>query len=548
MSSKTLNSKKENLNEYKHCVHFLLSCASMCCSAFVPFAFKSANSTSDDKKDMTQPRGDPTEIAILESADFCNVNRKVLFEKNVLVNEQAFDYKKKYMTTVRKNNKKYSVYMKGAPEAVLSNCAYILENSKIRKINKKDIQKINSTLVSYSKEGLRVLAVAYADSISKKDVNNSKFSNLCWVGLVGLIDPPRPQVHDAISACTTAGIRTVMLTGDSQLTARAIANQIGITTSKKNIISGDEIETMSDYDLRSLVKNLVLCYRATPDHKFRIINALQQVGEIVAVTGDGVNDAPSIKKADIGIAMGVGGTDVARSASDLVLLDNNFNTLVKAIEYGRSIFANILSFVRFQFTTNVAAITLMFTSPLLGLGLPLTPLQILWVNIIMDGPPALALGVEPPKKDSMLIPPRNPKKPLLSIDKWMTIFISAFLMAILTLIVFYVYLKTQPYKAQTMAFCTFVILQLANALNCRSYTLSVFNKFFSNKILLFALSLTLIAQISIVYISEIGVYFHTLALNVFDWSLIFSLGILIIVWGEFRKLIFAKFNSKSQVA
>jgi Ca2+-transporting ATPase len=273
---------------------------------------------------------------------------------------------------------------------------------------------------------------------------------------------------------------------------------------------------------------------------------LQLNGEVVAVTGDGVNDAPSIKKADIGIAMGIGGTDVARGAADMVLTDNNFGTLVKAIEKGRSIFDNIVSFVRFQLTTNVAALSLMFISPLMGLPLPLRPLQILWINIIMDGPPALALGMEPAKENVMERPPRDVNESILNRKILSTIFISAAMIFFATLFVYIYYLQFFPQKAGTIAFCLFVFLQLANSLNCRSLKLSALKDILSNKPLVAALLFSLIAQISIIYIPSLQELFATVPLDIADWLIVFGMAIGLMLLGDARKKMPLLLGKKAQ--
>ncbi|MFH1095596.1 MAG: cation-translocating P-type ATPase, partial [Candidatus Micrarchaeota archaeon] len=409
-----------------------------------------------DKNRLVGSRGDPTEVALLVAAHKGGLDATRLRDSWILSKQRPFEYARKMMVQVREWEGQHVSYVKGAPEVVLARCTRILGPEGERPISAADRQRIKTAYEDCAAQALRTLGVARKKmASSKSDLAKEKHGlyeeGLTWLGVVGLMDPPRPEVRAALATCQKAGVRVIMLTGDSPLTARRIAQDLGILEAGKKPVLGDEIDRMSDAQLAEAVRGMAVCARATPDHKFRIVKALQAAGEIVALTGDGVNDAPSIKKADIGVAMGIGGTDVARGSADIILLDNNFGTLVRAVERGRSIFENIRSFVHFQFTTNVAALALMFASPLLFVVLPLKPVQILWINIIMDGPPALALGLEPARSDVMVRAPRRPSAPFLGRPMLASIVFGGLSMAAVTLGIFGYYLAHEPAKAGTMA-------------------------------------------------------------------------------------------------
>lgn len=488
--------------------------------------------------EVEQALGDGTEIAVMLACHNSGINPHSRTQKAIA--SFAFDHERKRSSAVISSNSQILSYAKGAPEIIFQRCTHILgSDMRVRPLGEKDKEIILQKMEEYSADALRLIAVAYKKMPKKSNyLAKEAESNLVWAGLLGLIDPPRKEVAGALELCQKAGIRVIMLTGDSAQTARAIASRLKILASGSKIILGDEINSLSSGQLAERLKSVSVCARATPEHKFRIVKALQQCGHVVALTGDGVNDAPSIKKADVGIAMGIGGTDVARGAADIVLTDNNFATLVNAIRIGRSIFENIRSFVSYQLTTNVSALSLMFISPVLGMPLPLLPLHILWINVLMDGPPALSLGAEPPAKDIMLRPPRKSSEPFLSKKMVFSIFFAAITMTLITLGIFSFYLKNEPYKAITMAFSTFVFLQLANSLNCRSRTLSAFEMVLSNKWLVFAISVCLIMQLSIVQLGFFEQFFSTSPLDLRDWMLALACSALLLIIGDIYKKLF----------
>jgi Ca2+-transporting ATPase len=345
-------------------------------------------------------------------------------------------------------------------------------------------------------------------------------------------DDPRPEVKDAISVCNEAGIRSMMITGDFKVTAAAIAKEIGITG---KAITGNELDAMSDQELAQHIEELGIVARVSPEHKTRIVTALKQKGHIVAMTGDGVNDAPSLKKADIGIAMGITGTDVAKEAADMVLTDDNFASIVTAVEEGRHIFDNIKKFIYFLLCCNVGEIFVLFFAIVLGFSRPLIPIQILWINLVTDGFPALALGVDPPETGIMKRKPRDPKEGIFAEGRGRHIIEVGVLMSVLVLAGFHFCGKDMDH-ARTLAFSTLVFVQLAHTFNSRSERRSIFDTgFFSNIYLVGAVLLSVALQLSVVYVPVLQPLFKTVPLGGSDWALILGLSVCVIVFGELKK-------------
>ena len=362
--------------------------------------------------------------------------------------------------------------------------------------------------------------------------------NLTFVGLVGLLDPPRAETRDAIAMCRQAGIQVKMITGDHKTTACAIAETLGITG---GAITGAEIDAMSDTALSEKIESVGVFARVAPEHKVRLVGALQQRGHVVAMTGDGVNDAPAVKHAHMGIAMGVSGTDVTKEAADMVLTDDNFATIVRAVREGRTIFDNIGKFVRFQLSTNIGALLTVGIAPVLGMPVPFTAIQILWVNIIMDGPPAMALGVDPTRPGIMNKPPRGLSERLL--DGRLLIRLAGFgsIMTLGTLGVLYYALGTgNALHATTLAFTTFVLFQVFNVFNARSGSSSAFTSYlFTNRNLWLALVGVLSLQVAAVHWPPAQTVFSTTALSISDWLLASSVAASILFIEEIRKLVLA---------
>ncbi|MEM4633876.1 MAG: calcium-translocating P-type ATPase, PMCA-type [Candidatus Anstonellaceae archaeon] len=480
--------------------------------------------------------GDPTEAALVEAVEACGADVRKIRQAHRKIDELPFDSDRKMMSAICAYGSKRLALVKGAPEKILPRCSKILLSGKEAKMGAEWRRRIYSDSRSLGDSGMRVLALAYRKigSFSKYNSANTERS-LVFVGLCGMEDPLRPEVPQAISLCKAAGIKVVMITGDSLATAKAIASKAGMLSSGQIAIDGAELGELSDAQLDAKLDSIAVFARVTPEQKYRIVSAFMKRGEVVAVTGDGVNDAPAIKKADIGVAMGISGTDVSKEVADLVLTDDNFASIVNAVKYGRAIFNNIKSFVRYQISTNVAALSLMFSAPALGLPLPLNPIQILWINIMIDGPPALALGAEKPASDIMQKPPRNPKVSFVTKNLVLSIVVLGVVMAAITLSVFGFYLSFEPAKAYTVAFTLFVFLQLFNALNCRSAHQSLFSNFFSNPAIFAAIIFCLAIHMVIVYFEPLEEIFKTVPLDMQDFAIISSAGILIIVLEEFKK-------------
>ena len=481
--------------------------------------------------------GDPTESAILVAAAKYGIDVESMRLSREFVSEFPFDSKRKTMAVVRRENGRLVSFVKGAPEQILPMCAFALTEKGIEKLGEKQraaIAKANSLAAA---KAMRLISVAFKPlNTSAGNVSfDMAHSGLIFAGTIAMVDPPRFEVPEALAKCASAGIRVVVITGDNLLTARAISRQIGLVTKDSQCINAFEIDALSEQQLCEKVKSIAVYARATPQHKFRIVSALSNNGEVVAVTGDGVNDAPAIKKADIGISMG-SGTDVSKESADIILTDDNFATIVNAISYGRNLFDNIKSFIRFQFSTNVSAILTMLAAPLIGLSLPLLPLQALWVNIIMDGPPALALGLEGASPGSMSRPPVDPKKPFISAQLLAHVGLSCLIMAAGTLAIFFIYSNSADSlareQAQTMAFTVFVFFQLFNALNCKSAKQSLLENLFSNKLLVAALGACFALQVAIIYAAPLEQVFGTVPLGAFELGACIMVSFVIILASE----------------
>ncbi|MFA6328654.1 MAG: calcium-translocating P-type ATPase, PMCA-type [Candidatus Micrarchaeia archaeon] len=483
-----------------------------------------------------KPSGDPTETALLSAVFSCCGNARPARSSHAQLAEIPFDSERKMMSSVRQYGGKRIAFVKGAPERVFSRCKKIMLQAGEADLSPKWRKKMAGDAQSMCEDGMRVLALAYRP-VGKKGKYTAQNTerDLVLVGLVAMEDPPRPEVPNAIALCKSAGIRVVMLSGDSLPTARAIASRVGLLSPGQNAYDSSEIDGMSDSELKEAIYSAGVFARVTPEQKYRIVEAFMKCGEVVAVTGDGVNDAPAIRKADIGISMGITGTDVTKEVSDIVLTDDNFASIMHAVRYGRTTYNNIKSFARYQISTNVAALLLMFGTPALGLPTPLLPLQILWINIMVDGPPALALGAEPPKHTEMDVPPRSPKERFLSRNLLISIFFLGSTMALLAFIVFSYYQAFMPEKSFTAVFTLFVFLQLANAMNCRSGKHSVFTRFFGNPYLLGAIALSVALQLLIIYYAPLEAVFKTVPLEASDLALLVLASMALVGVEEMKK-------------
>lgn len=492
--------------------------------------------------------GDPTEGALLVAAKKANIS-----EHYPRVTELPFDSERKIMSTLHTTPRGIAAFVKGAPEVVLELCTYIYEGGSVRLLNSKDRDRIINANKAMAQEALRVLA--FAEKTNDRE-GCSDYATSCveqelvFVGLMGMMDPPREEVIDAIAQCKRAGIKTVMITGDNKLTATAVGKIIGLLDDG-NVLEGGEIEKMSDEELSKAAQSVSIYARAAPAHKLRIVDALKRNGHIVAMTGDGVNDAPALKKADIGVAMGITGTDVAREASDMVITDDNFATIVHAVEEGRRIYSNIQKGACYLLSSNFAEVAILFTAVVI-LDFPIVPLlalQILFVNLVTDEFPALGLTVEPAAKDVMNMPPRDPGENILSkrimlytIGITSTIFLGTFaLFAWSWNITHDLSLAEKTALAQTTAFATLITFELFNALNSRSLEQSVFRTgFFTNKRLLLALSGSVIAMMLAIYWEPMAAVFKTAPLGFEAWIRILLVSSTVVVTAEIMKKIFNK--------
>lgn len=448
--------------------------------------------------------GDPTETALIDMAFSVGIDKRKLDEEYVRVEEIPFDSDRKLMTTFNKNGDKIEVNTKGAPDILISRCKYVLDGDKIRDINNEDLENIKNANEEMAKNALRVLAVGYK-VVDKVEIENAE-NDLIFAGLIGMIDPPREEAKDAVHLCKTAGIKPVMITGDHKITAIAIAKELGILKDESEAITGTELEKMSDDELFNNVKKYSVYARVSPEHKVRIVEAWKKNGQIVAMTGDGVNDAPALKTANIGAAMGITGTDVAKEAADMVLTDDNFATIVSAVEEGRTIYSNIKKSISYLLSCNIGEIVTLFVATLLGWAEPLLPIHILWVNLVTDSLPALALGMEAAEPGVMKQPPRDPDEGIFSKGTGVRILLQGIFIGVVTLIS-YVYgvnygktrgMSFEEYEilGRTMAFFTLSLSQLVHAFNNRYETKSVLvNGIFNNKYLDLAAIASFIIQL-----------------------------------------------------
>ena len=454
--------------------------------------------------------------------------------------EIPFDSEHKYQATFHLNGERVCIMVKGAPDVLLGNCKTVFNENGNRALDAIQLEQIENANEQMAKTGLRVLAVACTE-VQARDFDPSSdlfafVKDLVFTGLVGLLDPPRPEARDAIALCHEAGISIKMITGDQKITAQAIAIELGIVGT---VVTSAELDAMSDAELSAGIDAMGVFTRATPEQKVRIVLALKERGHVTAMTGDGVNDAPALKTADIGVAMGLSGTDVAREAATMVLTDDNFATIVKAVKEGRTIYDNIVKFVRFQLSTNIGAILTVLIAPFLGLPLPFTPIQLLWVNIIMDGPPAMALGVDPAQPDTMSHRPRKTVDRILKLRLLGKLMSYGTIMMIGTLGVLWWGLQNgSAIHAQSLAFTTFVLFQVFNAFNARVAKRSTFNaNFFRNRALWIALISVVVLQVLAIQWAPAQAIFNVERLSASDWLLATVVASSVLLLEEIRKWI-----------
>ena len=475
--------------------------------------------------------GDPTETALVKAFYKDSKELQKFVEKSKRVYEISFDSTRKMMTVIMNENGKETCYMKGAPERVLEKCNSVLENGKVKPLTYQKKKQIYSYIEAMSNRALRCIAAAYKEENLVK--NESVECDLIFLGVAGSMDPPRIEVKDAVLKCKMAGIKPIMITGDHKNTALAIAKSINICNSDDQAVTGDELEKMSDSELVKKVNKIRVFARVSPNHKLRIVRAFKKNNNIVAMTGDGVNDAPAIKEADIGVAMGISGTDVTKEAAAMVLMDDNFATIVSAVEEGRVIYDNIRKFIRYLLSCNLGEVLTMFLASLFYLPNPLTPIQILFVNLATDGLPAIALGVDPPDKDIMRQRPRDKNEGIFARGLWEKIIVRGCLIGICTLLSFMSgrYYGMDLATCRTITLCTLVMSQLLHVFECRSERHSIFEiNIFSNIYLLGAVLVSISMICCILYIPLLSSIFNTVALNLGQWLLVlFFSGVIFLI-------------------
>jgi Ca2+-transporting ATPase len=480
--------------------------------------------------------GDPTEAALLTAAAKADIWKSQEERKSPFVDELPFDSERKKMTVVRQVDRRRVAFVKGAPDVLLADCVNIETNGAVRSLTAADRKQIAAANDDLTGQAMRVLGVAYRDldgHAGKLEVDTVE-KNLTFVGLLAMIDPPREEVKQAIRACTSAGIRTVMITGDHKNTATAIAQQLGFFQEDSLALSGEELDKLSQEQLEQQVDRIPVYARVSPEHKLRVVRAWRSRREIVAMTGDGVNDAPAVKEADIGVAMGITGTDVTKEVSDMVVTDDNFASIVAAVEEGRGIYDNILKFVHYLLSCNAGEILVMFVSSLIGLPVPLLPVQILWVNLVTDGLPALALGVDPTDPAIMKRRPRPPEERVVTRRRGLLMLTQGAFIAACSLgayaLVLYVEKEGLP-RAQTACFVVLAVSQLFHSYNCRSLTESLFKIGpFTNRHLLLATGISFMLQMAVVYTPGLQSVFNTEPLGLLDWVLVIAISSLPL-WG-----------------
>ncbi|TVY00684.1 calcium-translocating P-type ATPase, SERCA-type [Cohnella terricola] len=473
-------------------------------------------------------KGDPTEGALLVLATKTGTSKSTLHNLYTREKEFPFDAERKRMSVLVSHQGGRMVCAKGAPDLLIGQCTYVLWGGQVVPFTPTLKSKVMSANESMAKNSLRVLGMAYRDVKSHETCDNGAQAEngLIFVGLTGMMDPPRKEVKEAIYKCRQAGIKTVMITGDHGTTAEAIAQALGIMVRGSRVVTGSELSGMSDEQLEKIADDVQVYARVSPEHKLRIVQALQRRGHVVAMTGDGVNDAPAVKAADIGIAMGITGTDVTKEASALVLSDDNFSSIVAAVEEGRGIYENIRKFIRYLLASNVGEIMTMFLAMMAGFPLPLVPIQILWVNLVTDGLPAMALGVDQAESDLMQHKPRPAKENIFARRLGWKIISRGILIGICTLGAFILALKAgegqsqQLVHAQTVAFATLVMAQLIHVFDCRSSRSIFHRRLLENKFLVLAVLSSLLLMIAVLYIEPLQPVFKTVPLDFRDWALV----------------------------
>jgi Ca2+-transporting ATPase len=478
-------------------------------------------------------KGDPTEGALVVAAAKAGLEKESLDSSYPRVHEFPFSSETKRMTTLHQTNGTLTAYAKGAPEVILDACDSVMTAGGLQVLGPDEREQILCQAQSMASEALRVLGIASKPKATRECAEHG----MVFLGLAGLIDPPRPEAKTAIAVCTEAGIRPVMITGDHPVTAQAVARELGLLRNGNRVVTGAELESMPDEQLQQEAEHISVYARVSPAHKLRVVTAWQSRGHIAAMTGDGVNDAPALKKADIGIAMGITGTDVTKEAAAMTLTDDNFASIVAAVEEGRGVFGNIKKYLMYLLSSNIGEIGLMAGSALLGLPLPLTAVQILYVNLATDGLPALALSVDPPEKDLMKRKPRDPRTGIFTRPVVTLMVLGGLWSALINLSLFTWAINSGRNfaEAMTMTFVSLVLIQFFKAYNFRSDRHSVLNKPFANKWLNMAVGWEIVLLILIVYLPSLHEPFNTYSLPLIDWLIVGGLAVTIIPVLEIAK-------------
>ena len=506
------------------------------------FAIELATMCTDcdilNKEGKIEVNGEPTEVALVNSGLDNGKDKTQLCYQMPRVNEIPFDSNRKMMTTIHKLGNKYRIITKGAPDVLLERCKKQISSTTQNSIlQKSEIQKQN---LKMAEKALRVIAVGYKDLefLPNKIDTNTIENELTFVGLIGMIDPPREGVKEAVKTCRRAGIKTVMITGDHIATAKAIAKELNILGQNDKAITGRELDQIPQNKLEKEIKDYSVFARVTPEHKVRIVKAWQKTGAVVAMTGDGVNDSPALKNADIGIAMGKNGTDVAKNAADMILTDDNFVTIVEAVKQGRNIYDNIRKAIHFLIATNIGEIVTIFMGLILGMKSPLLAIQLLWVNLVTDSLPAIAIGLEPPEKDIMNRKPINSKKGIFADGLWNKIIVEGIMIGMLTLVAFSIGNRFYGVEVgRTMAFISIGILELVHSFNIKSEK-SIFKiGILENKYLIGSFILGVFVQVIVVLVPSLANIFKLVTLNHTQWLITLIISILPIPIMELQKKI-----------
>lgn len=525
------NSNKEVV-ESDDQIKLLMTIASLC---------NDANLTREGEE--YKITGDPTEGAMLTFSEKWNINQENLNEKHPRINEIPFDSTRKMMTTFHEMDGKYYAFTKGAPDVIMSHSSQILENGEMVDFDDNKHKIYSDKNNDLASQALRVMAYAFRplESLDQDLTTENIEKDMIFVGLTGMIDPPRPEAKAAVAECHASGIDVIMITGDYFETALAIAKDLGIATSRDQAMQGSELNDKTEEKIREIVKTKRIFARVSPENKVQLVKALEANDNVVAMTGDGVNDAPAIKNADIGVSMGITGTDVAKDASDMILVDDNFATIVNAVEEGRVIFSNIKKFVSFLLSCNIAEVLIVFLSILMGLPSPLTPIQLLWLNLVTDAFPALALGVEPAEPGLMEEPPRDPKESIISGDVRVNLISQSIFITIAVLASYIIGLKwifpDSIEGAHTMVFATLITSELLRAFSVRStkYTLKELG-FTSNSYLIKAVILSFALLLLVMYVPFLRDLFEVVSFT-WEWLPVLALSLIPLVFGEIAKVV-----------